>query len=141
MSSTTRSEQSTTILTNKFTPFCMNDEKRTKFAIITDDIYNPDSQVYELRLNKATMAYIDQLGPMETLPVIWADQDAAETHAQLQVSIVNEVKQATTRFITGDLNLDTQWDSYVAGMQNLGLDEYVAYYQNAYDAAMAKTAE
>lgn len=141
MSSTTRSEQSTTILTNKFTPFCMNDEKRTKFAIITDDIYNPDSQVYELRLNKATMAYIDQLGPMETLPVIWADQDAAETHAQLQVSIVNEVKQATTRFITGDLNLDTQWDSYVAGLQNLGLDEYVAYYQNAYDAAMAKTAE
>ena len=141
MSTTTRSEQSTTVLTNKFDPFCMNDEKRTKFAIITDDIYNPDSQVYELRLNKATMAYIDQLGPMETLPVIWADQDAAETHAQLQVSIVNEVKQATTRFITGDLNLDTQWDSYVAGMQNLGLDEYVAYYQNAYDAAMAKTAE
>ena len=141
MSTTTRSEQSTTVLTNKFDPFCMNDEKRTKFAIITDDIYNPDSQVYELRLNKATMAYIDQLGPMETLPVIWADQDAAETHAQLQVSIVNEVKQATTRFITGDMNLDTQWDSYVAGLQNLGLDEYVAYYQNAYDTAMAKTAE
>ena len=118
----------------------MNDEKRTKFSIITDDIYNPDSQVYELRLNQATMAYIDQLEPMETLPVIWADPDDAEIHAQLQVSIVNEVKQATTRFITGDMDLETQWDAYVAGVENLGLEDYVAYYQKGYDDAMAKTA-
>lgn len=137
---TTRVEQSTTVRDNEFKPFCMNDEKRTKFAIITDDIYNPDSQVYELRLNQATMAYIDQLEPMETLPVIWADPDDAEIHAQLQVSIVNEVKQATTRFITGDMDLETQWDAYVAGVENLGLEDYVAYYQKGYDDAMAKTA-
>ena len=58
----------------------------------------------------------------------------------MQVSIVNEVKQATTRFITGDMDLETQWDAYVAGVENLGLEDYVAYYQKGYDDAMAKTA-
>ena len=78
---------------------------------------------------------------MASIPAIWADQDEAELQSQLQVSIVNEVKQATTRFITGDLNLDTDWDSYVEGLQNLGLADYVAYYQKGVDAANAKAAE
>ena len=138
MTNTIRVEQSTEVRDNEFDPFHMSDETRTMFAVPSDDIYDPGTFSYELRLNKATMEYIDTLGPMETLPVIWADQDAAELQAQLQVSIVNEVKQATTRFITGDLDLDTQWDSYVKGVENLGLADYVAYYQNGYDAAMSK---
>ena len=50
------------------------------------------------------------------------------------------MKQATTRFITGDMDLETQWDAYVAGVENLGLEDYVAYYQKGYDDAMAKAA-
>lgn len=38
-------------------------------------------------------------------------------------------------FITGDMNLDTEWDSYVETIKSIALDDYLALYQEAYDAS------
>ena len=83
---------------------------------------------------EASKAY-ESYFPKETMPVIWADQAVAEEHAQLMVMIRDYVNQAMTRFITGDMDLDTEWDSYVKALDDMNLAKYVQYYQDGIDAA------
>ena len=118
-----------------FDPFrYMSDTARTKYWVGSDDIYKNDSASYERRLYEASKAY-EPYFPKETMPVIWADQAVAEEHVQLMVMIRDYVNQAMTRFITGDMDLDTEWDSYVKALDDMNLAKYVQYYQDGIDAA------
>ena len=72
------------------------------------------------------------------MPVIWADEETSALQAQLSVVIVDYVQQATTRFITGDMSIDTDWDAYVDALKGMNLDQYVQYYVDGYNAAKAK---
>jgi len=40
------------------------------------------------------------------------------------------------RFITGDRNINTEWDAYVKQLENLGLKRYLEIQQDAYDQSM-----
>ena len=50
-----------------------------------------------------------------------------------QTNIDNYVTQNALAFITGSKNLDTDWNSYVAGFNGLGLKDYLSTLQTAYD--------
>lgn len=113
------------------------DTARTKYWIGSGDIYENSSSSYEYRLYLASKAY-EPYFPEETMPVIWANKDAAEENTQLKVIITDYVKQAMTRFITGDMNLDTEWDSYVKALDDMNLAAYVKYFEDGYAAAKAK---
>lgn len=114
-----------------------SDTSRTKYWRGGDDIYENSSSAYEYRLYLASKAY-EPYFPAETMPVIWADKDAAEENAQLSVIIKDYVNQAVTRFVTGDMNLDTDWDAYVKALDDMNLATYVKYFEDGYAAAMAK---
>lgn len=43
-------------------------------------------------------------------------------------------KEMETRMITGDLDIDEGWDTYIQGLKDRGLDRYVEIYQNGLDA-------
>ena len=43
-------------------------------------------------------------------------------------------KEMETRMITGDLDVEENWDTYVQGLKDRGLDRYVEIYQNGLDA-------
>ena len=120
-----------------FGAFRKCDTQRPKYAVVSDDIYDPNSQQYELRLVQATQQYL-QYKPAETMPVIWADEETSALQAQLSVAIVDYVQQATTRFITGDMSIDNDWDAYVDALKGMNLDQYVQYYVDGYNAAKAK---
>ena len=123
---------------NVFDPFRLFcDTARTKYWIGNGDIYENSSASYEYRLYKASKGY-EPFFPKETMPVIWAEKEAAEEHAQLQVIITDYVDQAMIRFITGDMNLDTEWDSYVKALDGMNLSTYMKYFEDGYAAAMAK---
>lgn len=113
------------------------DTARTKYWIGNGDIYENSSASYEYRLYLASKAY-EPYFPEETMPVIWADQDASEENAQLRVIITDYVNQAMTRFITGDMDLETEWDSYVQALEGMNLETYIKYFQDGYAAAKAK---
>ena len=113
------------------------DTQRTKYAVVSEDIYSSDTQPYELRLTRATQEYLQYM-PDETMPVIWADEETAALQSQLSVTIVDYVKQATTRFITGDMSIDNDWDAYVDALNGMNLAQYVKYYEDGYAAAKAK---
>lgn len=118
-----------------FRNFC--DTSRNKFWVGSEDVYANDAGAYEYRLYTETAKYLPYL-PEETMPVFWVDQDVAEEHASLSVIIVDYVNQALTRFVTGDMDIDTEWDAYCKALDEMGLDKYIQYYEDGYASAMSK---
>ncbi|WP_372660823.1 extracellular solute-binding protein [Cohnella sp.] len=101
------------------------------------DIYAPDG--YERRLYEATQLY-ESKQPKELFPVwaVWIDADEADEAGILQTNIRNYVDQNTIQFITGNKDLNEEWDTYVKGLDNMQMDRYLEIMQKAYDTSYRK---
>ena len=67
-------------------------------------------------------------------PRLWMDFTKPEKDVLLGIdeSIRSYMQEHVAKFITGELAL-SQWDAYVAGIRQLGIDKYLATYKSAYD--------
>ncbi|MDR2535659.1 MAG: extracellular solute-binding protein [Treponema sp.] len=54
------------------------------------------------------------------------------------VELVKYISENTVAFINGTKNLDTEWDSYVAGFDRIGLPAYLKVNQTAWDRQQGK---
>lgn len=61
------------------------------------------------------------------------DADKDQRRSDLQVEIDNLRSSMLARWITGQGDIDAEWDGYVKQMEELGLEEYLALWQQAYD--------
>ena len=52
---------------------------------------------------------------------------------QISAVIVTYVNECMARFITGDMDLDTQWEEYLQELDNIGLSKLIDVSQVAYD--------
>ncbi|WP_372660811.1 ABC transporter substrate-binding protein [Cohnella sp.] len=97
------------------------------------DIY--DSANYERRLYQATLLYQGH-EPKELFPIwaIWVDPAETDEASILQTNIKNYIEQNALQFITGNKDLNKDWDAYVKGLKDLKLDRYLEILQKAYDA-------
>lgn len=66
-------------------------------------------------------------------PLAYSDSDAAAL-VDYETSLHNYVDEMTARFITGDANIETEWDSYLNQLRKIGIDQYLKIVQKAYDA-------
>lgn len=107
-------------------------EFRAAMSPRPEDMYSSDA--YEARLSDETAKVVEYFYP-EYLPknIFLASEDDSETFATLKTSLTEYVKTSMAQFITGELSLDKDWDSYVQTLQNYGVDTYVELYQKAYD--------
>ncbi len=100
------------------------------------DIYTANG--FERRLLEATKLYdgkqSDTLFPFWLL---WPDPETADEQALLRQNITDYIVTNSIGFVTGSMNLETDWDAYVEGLNNLGLARYLELNQAAYDATMA----
>ena len=64
---------------------------------------------------------------------MWADADTATALSNQAVPINDYVKSAIVAFITGQKDIDAEWDAYLADLEKLGLSDYIAAYQKTYD--------
>jgi putative aldouronate transport system substrate-binding protein len=101
--------------------------------VAATDIYK--STGYERRLYDATVLYQGH-EPKELFPLwsVWVDPAEADEASMLQTNIKNYVEQGELQFITGNKDLNKDWDSYVKGLENLKLSRYLEIMQKAYDA-------
>jgi putative aldouronate transport system substrate-binding protein len=91
------------------------------------------ANAYERVLSNNTEPY-KPFKPKETFPLaIWLNPDQATELAQLQTDIQTYIDTNAAQFITGQKNLDTDWDAYVQGFNGLGLDRFLKANQEAYD--------
>jgi len=88
---------------------------------------------FEYRLYEETLKVVDYFYP-EYLPnkLFIEDEADREKFSELKVSLKEYVDSAMARFITGELDLEKGWDSYVKDIQQYGRDEYIRIYQEAY---------
>jgi putative aldouronate transport system substrate-binding protein len=71
-------------------------------------------------------------------PLFYSDEVTAEI-ALLKTNINTYVEESIAQFITGDLDVSRDWNSFQANLNNLGLSRYLQLIQQAYDeSAFAK---
>lgn len=103
--------------------------------VTSDDIYKQAG--YERRLQIATDLYNGKESP-DLFPFwqLWPDPAVADEQALLKQNITDYINTNALAFVTGSLNLETDWDAYVEGLNSLGLARYLEINQAAYDASM-----
>jgi putative aldouronate transport system substrate-binding protein len=109
-------------------------EFRSAWAASTD-IY--ETAGYERRLLEATKLY-DGKQPAEIFPhwAIWIDPSVADEAAMLQTNIKGYIDQGILKFITGNKDLNKDWDEYVYGLDMLNLKRYLDIMQQSYDTSL-----
>lgn len=68
---------------------------------------------------------------------LWMTVEQAEEASMIQSSINQYIDEATSKFITGDYNLTTDWDNYLSELKNLNADRWVELYQEIMDEQVA----
>jgi putative aldouronate transport system substrate-binding protein len=91
----------------------------------------------ETRLYQETLKYVG-CEPKEVFPPVFMKTEQINEMSQLKSPLNDYIKESMARFITGDLDIEKDWDKYVKGLKNLGIDKYVALCQAAYDASAFK---
>lgn len=64
--------------------------------------------------------------------------EEAEEFNALSVDLDTYVSEMRLRFITGESNLDAEWDSYVSSIEAMGIEDCVALVQAAYDRFISR---
>lgn len=97
------------------------------------DIYAADG--YERRLQEATDLYAGKESKNKfAFWTVWPDPATADAVAMQRQNIFDYISQNALQFVTGSKDLETDWDGYVAGLEQLDLAGYLAAMQASYDA-------
>ncbi|NHN35520.1 hypothetical protein [Paenibacillus agricola] len=75
----------------------------------------------------------------QIMPPLYFPPADAKQIAELDKTINDYVKSMIARFVTGDADLDKEWDTYVKTLDGMNLKKYVEIYQRSYDAQKATT--
>lgn len=107
------------------------------FGIATDpdvDLFSPEGM--EMMLYRSTKELYETHMPtdVETLPT--SLKLTAQEKQEIQtvsVEVENYYDQSKVQFITGAMDLDADWETYVNGLENMGMSQLLEVYQTAYD--------
>lgn len=66
-------------------------------------------------------------------PDVYLTPEGTEKAASILADLKNYLEIAVGEFITGKRNVETDWDTMVAELERMGVSEYVAIYQEAYN--------
>lgn len=95
---------------------------------------DPDHDT-EYYLQQAASAYEKYSPDLDSLvPDLVFEGADAQTISEGTLTIGGYVNQATVQFITGELDVDKDWDTYIEKLNNMGVENYLATWQNYYDA-------
>ncbi|NGP43798.1 extracellular solute-binding protein [Bacillaceae bacterium SIJ1] len=88
----------------------------------------------ETKLWESTEQYEPYLSDsIEPIPPLFFSQEDSNEMAKIEQSLTDYYEEMAAAFITGESDLDKDWDEYINNLQQIGLDEYVNIYQRAYD--------
>lgn len=96
------------------------------------DIMDPTN--YEARLWADTVKVKEYAADVDVLPPLFYSSDDSDRLAQISTAVSDYASNAIIEFITGKRNLDTDWESYLADLDQLNYAEEIALIQAAYDA-------
>lgn len=100
-------------------------------------VLNPDLDG-EFLLQKSAEAY-EPFGPelSSIVPNLVFEGQDAQFISESTVTIGGYINQATVQFITGAMDPEADWDTYITRLEDMGVEEYLNIYQQYYDKYMA----
>ena len=87
----------------------------------------------ERRLYVESKEKYEEYAPAEVVPPLFTSLEDGREYGRLRSEINTYVDQSFARFVTGDLNIEKDWDSYLAQFKALGLEQYLGIVQRTYD--------
>ena len=70
-------------------------------------------------------------------PNLMYSNEVAEERAMLRTDLVNYLQTTCAQFIAGELDVDKDWDAYLAQLESIGLSRFLEIEQEAYDSYIA----
>ncbi|WP_207649465.1 type 2 periplasmic-binding domain-containing protein [Anaeromicropila populeti] len=67
-------------------------------------------------------------------PPVVGDEDQTEEMNLIKTPLMDYVKSATLQFVTGQMNVESDWDSYVASCEANNSQRYIDMYKEIYDS-------
>ncbi|MCR2050091.1 hypothetical protein NSB25_22850 [Acetatifactor muris] len=112
---------------------------RTDHVAYRSEILVEDTEKnLEYILQKAAERYSVYAPDLDQIvPNIAFDTETAQKISEYSLTIGGYVNQATVQFITGDLDIEKEWDNYLNTLKNMGVEDYLNLYQAQYDNYMA----
>ena len=77
--------------------------------------------------------YLDYI-VQESIPqILWMNEEQANEISMLESVLKPYIDEMTTKFIVGDASLAADWDAYLAELEAMGLERWIALYQQLVD--------
>jgi putative aldouronate transport system substrate-binding protein len=107
-------------------PFVIG-QKNGIVGMLTNSPYDVMTAIYKVLPDELEYAAKDPV-----LRFIYNEEEQ-DIINNLHSTILAYVRESFARFVTGDLNIDTDWNKYLAEFDKMGLKEVIAASQSAYD--------
>ena len=102
------------------------------YAIPAGMVWNGSQLDSEYRIAQIMPEYVDK-GPAEYCANLIYTEEEDERIAEPLMTINSYVTECLAQFVTGAMDIDTEWDAYVRELQNNDLDIVIQVMQGAYD--------
>lgn len=79
-----------------------------------------------------------KLDAAKALPPLFFTKDQSEELANLTKTITDYKNEFLARAVTGDIDIEKEWDGYLKKLDGMKLSRYLQIYQEAYDAKKKK---
>ena len=83
---------------------------------------------------RAAQEALDPYVPDQIYAEPLLDEETSDRRSVLWTDLNNYMTETLSKMIRGELNFESDWDTYVETMNAIGIDEWVSIYQTAYDA-------
>ena len=84
-------------------------------------------------LGDTSLEYYNEAHPEYILPTLNYTPEEQDQITEFQIAYPEEILNWTMKFITGEADIDGQWDAYKAALDALGLQTYIECSQAAYE--------
>ena len=102
-----------------------------KHSAMDIDIGNPYDFI--VPMGKTIEDFVRYTKPEDAVAGLIYNEEEQDVMNNLHSIILSYVGESFARFVTGDLNIDTQWNSYLAEFNKMGLADVIRVTQSAYD--------
>jgi putative aldouronate transport system substrate-binding protein len=97
-------------------------------------MYDKDAYVYRLHVYTEPMTkYRPNMTTLRVYPPTYAVESDSNELKRILPNILDHRAMYVDAFITGQRNIDTEWDAYIAGLKANEIDLYLEIKQRAYD--------
>ncbi len=95
---------------------------------------SPTDWDQEAVLYHASMDLYKPHAVAKTVPsTLMFETDKVAQVSQLKETLNSYVSESMSKFVTGSMSIENDWDSYLSELDKIGLETYLSLYQEAYD--------